>query len=193
MFLFLDTWETAPNEQNWKRDCICHYRTDNVCIGSCLMQPKRLRPMEQKCCMRRGANAAYSQALPGPASSQLWGLEVGTGSEEAAGGSRTQLASPVPWPGGLWQAAGSQTAIPAAQSCTPSSPPSSLSAQLISSNPSTIHRVTTSPLLIPLSWSPPGPTLHPPWPFRLGAPWDKQHLITCTYKVHPCSNYHNQW
>ena len=78
-------WETAPNEQNWKGDCICHYRTDNVCIGSCLMQPKRLRPMEQKCCMRRGANAAHSQALPSPASSQLWGLEAGTGSEEAAG------------------------------------------------------------------------------------------------------------
>lgn len=52
-------WEMAPNEQNWEGDSICHSRTDSVCIGSCWMQPARLRPVEQECCTRRGVGTAW--------------------------------------------------------------------------------------------------------------------------------------
>lgn len=54
----------APNEQNWEGDGICHSRTDSVCIGSCWMQPARLRPAEQECCTRRGVGAAWPSTLP---------------------------------------------------------------------------------------------------------------------------------
>lgn len=85
LFLFLDTWEMAPDKQNWEADCICHYRLDRVCIKSCLTQPGRLRPAEQKRCTRQGVKAAHSQALPGPAASHFRGQEAGTSSGKAAG------------------------------------------------------------------------------------------------------------
>lgn len=100
-------WEMAPNEQNWEGDSICCSRTDSVCIGSCWMQPARLRPVEQECCTRRGVGTAWLR-LP----------QLQSGRQRLTPGQQD--------PAGIYcmlgQAVQSQALIPAAQNCTPSSP-----------------------------------------------------------------------